>query len=198
MCFFVTVSVGSATFCLGLWFCNPLDCVAVAVDVLCSRHNVNILVLISIQNLSTGPELSCPSWFCAFVQFSFNAVGPPRVDFSYNIFLTLSAGFWSSHAFGRPPSDLAFSICPSHHFSASLCLFLSPWLFWVYFHLVVAADEGFVGTQAGLNIGEAIHISNLIFYFCCDIGVGDDQSSWLLLLLLRDGICLLQQISAKL
>jgi len=47
----------------------------------------------------------------------------------------------------------------------------------VYFHLVVAADEGFVGTQAGLNIGEAIHISNLIFYFCCDIGVGDDQSA---------------------
>jgi len=133
MCFFVTVSVGSATFCLGLWFCNPLDCVAVAVDVLCSRHNVNILVLISIQNLSTGPELSCPSWFCAFVQFSFNAVGPPRVDFSYNIFLTLSAGFWSSLLLVVPLLTWPFLFAHLTIPRPLSAFFLSPWLFWFTF-----------------------------------------------------------------
>jgi len=34
----------------------------------------------------------------------------------------------------------------------------------VYFYPVVAADEGFIGTQTGLHISEAIHFRYLLFY----------------------------------
>jgi len=56
----------------------------------CAAGNVNILVLISIQNLSPGSQLAVLHGFVPLCSFQ-RCCGPPRVDFSYNIFLTLSA-----------------------------------------------------------------------------------------------------------